>query len=185
VLDPFATLGLPRKFGLDLQAAEAKHLQLSRTLHPDKHAASGAAERRMALSRAIEVNEAWRAVRDPIKRAETLLILEGLGGEVGETREPKPSGAFLMEVLEARERLDDAKQAKDASLVHEVLVEAKAQHAQAITTLERALDDALAAGDLETKKTKLRAAIPLLGRLRYAARFLSEAVASEDELAGF
>ena len=185
VLDPFATLGLPRRFGLDLQDAEAKHLQLSRTLHPDKHAAGGAGERRMALSRAIEVNEAWRAVRDPIKRAETLLQLEGLGGEVGETREPKPSGAFLMEVLEARERLDDAKTAKDGALVHEVLVEAKAQHAAAIAALERAIDDALAAPDEAAKETRLRAAIPLLGRLRYAARFLSEAVASEDDLAGF
>jgi molecular chaperone HscB len=185
VLDPFATLGLPRRFRLDLQDAEQKHLQLSRTFHPDKHAAAGAAERRLALSRAIEVNEAWRAVRDPVKRAETLLQLEGLGGEVGETREPKPSGAFLMEVLESRERLDEAKQAKDASLVHDVLDEAKAQHAQTIATLERALDEALTAPDDETKKTKLRAAIPLLGKLRYAARFLSEAVASEDELAGF
>ena len=185
MLDPFATLGLPRRFGLDLQAAEANHRSLSRTLHPDKHAAGGAAERRMALSRAIEVNEAWRALRDPIKRAETLLQLEGLGGEVGETREPKPSGAFLMEVLEAREKLEEARAAKDASLVHEVLVDAKTQHAQAVTTLERAIDDALNAEDDATKKTQLRAAIPLLGRLRYAARFLSEAVASEDDLAGF
>jgi molecular chaperone HscB len=41
----------------------------------------------MALSRAIEVNEAWRALRDPIKRAEALLVR--LGVPVGETAEPK------------------------------------------------------------------------------------------------
>ena len=177
-MDPFATLGVPRRFALDLKDAEQKHLALSRTLHPDKHAAGGAAERRLSLSRAIEVNEAWRTLRDPIHRAEALLRLAELGDAIGETREPKPSGAFLMEVLEAREALNEAKASKDAARVHDVLAQAKAQHAQAIDELARAIDGA-------TSQEQLRAAIPLLGKLRYAARFLGEAIAAEDELAGF
>src|SRR4051794_36040216 len=99
-MDPFATLGLERRFGLDLKQAEARHLELSRALHPDKHVTSTPTERREALSRAVEVNEAWRALRDPIKRAEAILKLAGFGDQIGETREPKPSGEFLMEVME-------------------------------------------------------------------------------------
>ena len=38
---------------------------------------AGASERRAALSKAVEVNEAWRVVRDPIRRAEALLALAG------------------------------------------------------------------------------------------------------------
>ncbi len=186
-MDPFATLGLPRRFSLDLKAAEARHLELSRALHPDKHVTATPAERRAALSRAVEVNEAWRALRDPIKRAEALLKLTGLEGEVGETREPKPSGAFLMEVLEARERLDEAKASRDAAAVAAVTAEAKAQAEEAERALAAAIDPVLdrAAGSADVDPSALRAAIPLLGRLRYAARFLEEARRAEDELSGF
>jgi molecular chaperone HscB len=34
-------------------------------------------ERRQALAKAVEVNEAWRIVRDPMRRAEALLELGG------------------------------------------------------------------------------------------------------------
>lgn len=181
-MDPFTTLGLPRRFALDLKSAEARHLELSRALHPDKHVTATPTERRAALSRAVEVNEAWRAIRDPIKRAEALLKLSGLDGEIGETREPKPSGAFLMEVLEARERLEDAKASRDAAAVAAVADEAEAQAADAERALAAAIDPVLENGG---GNDALRAAVPLLGRLRYAARFLEEARRAEDELSGF
>ncbi|MGZ3420913.1 MAG: Fe-S protein assembly co-chaperone HscB [Polyangiales bacterium] len=172
--DPFATLGLERRFGIDLKQAEARHLELSRTLHPDKHIGSTPAERREALSRAVEVNEAWRALRDPIKRAEAILKLAGFESEIGETREPKPSGAFLMEVMEAREALDEAKSSKDPAAIAKIVDQAKKGFADAEASLGRAVDG-----------SDPRSAIPLLGKLRYAARFLEEAVRAEDELAGF
>lgn len=178
-MDPFATLALPRRFGLDLKQAEARHLELSKTLHPDRYAGAPANERRLALSRAVEVNEAWRALRDPIRRAEALLRLSGLEGEVGETREPKPSGAFLMEVMEAREALEEAKAARDSARIDAVVREARAQFAEAERALARAIDPALDQGG---GAAELRSAIPLLGRLRYAARFLEEARNAEDDL---
>jgi molecular chaperone HscB len=173
-MDPFATLGLPRRFRIDLVQAEARHLELSRALHPDKHVTSTPTERREALSRAVEVNEAWRALRDPIKRAEAVLRLAGFGDQIGETREPKPSGAFLMEVMEAREALDDAKSSKDPSALAKIVDQAKEQFAEAEASLGAAIDG-----------SDPKSAIPLLGKLRYAARFLEEAVRAEDELAGF
>jgi len=178
-MDPFATLGLPRRFALDMKRAEERHLELSRTLHPDKYVSSAGAERRMALSRAIEVNEAWRAIRDPIRRAEAVLLLEGLGAEIGETREPKPDPAFLMEVLETRERLAEARAEKNHETIKAVLSEAREQHEAAVQALGQAIDTGLG------EQASLRKAIPLLGRLRYAKRFLDEAVAADDELAGF
>ncbi len=169
-MDPFAVLGLPRRFTLDMKQAEARHLELSKTLHPDRYAAAAPNERRMALSRAVEVNEAWRALRDPIKRAEAILTLAGK--QVGETREPKPAPAFLMEVMEAREELDEAK--GNAEHVERVVSRARAQFAAAEGELGAAID-----------RGAFDDAIPLLGRLRYAARFLDEARLAEDHLAGF
>ncbi|MBI2394864.1 MAG: Fe-S protein assembly co-chaperone HscB [Deltaproteobacteria bacterium] len=178
-MDPFETLALPRRFGLDLKLAEARHLELSKTLHPDRYVGAPPNERRLALSRAVEVNEAWRALRDPIKRAEAILRLSGLEAEVGETREPKPSGAFLMEVMEAREALEEAKASRDAARVEGVVREARAQLGDAERALARAIDPVLDQGG---GAAELRAAIPLLGRLRYAARLLEEARNAEDDL---
>lgn len=189
MFDPFAILGISRRFEIDVKDAERKHLDLSKALHPDKFANASGNERRMALSKAVEVNEAWRALRDPIKRAESILALEGLGGEIGETREPKPPPAFLMEVLEAREALDEAKSSRDVSKVHAVVEQAKKQFEQARASLSRAIDSALEIPGRNTgdaaRVEELRKAIPLLGALRYATRMLNEAVAAQDELEGF
>ncbi|MFI5297551.1 MAG: Fe-S protein assembly co-chaperone HscB [Polyangiales bacterium] len=180
VLDPFAALGLPRRFAFDRAQVEARHRELSKALHPDKYVNAPGNERRLALSKAVAVNEAWRVVRDPVKRAEALLASAGLGGEVGETREPMPSPDFLMEVMEAREQLEEASDAKDLSTLTKVIEAATTQQQTIEAELGAALDSALARGDAAA----LRAAIPLLGRLRYAARFLDEARAIEDRLAG-
>src|SRR5580704_16044101 len=106
-MDPFAVLGIERRYDIDLAAVEKRHRELSRALHPDRYADAGAAERRLTLAKAVEVNEAWRTLRDPIARAEALFLLAGVA--VGERNEPKPSPAFLMETMERREVLADAK----------------------------------------------------------------------------
>ena len=59
-MDPFETLGVEPRFDLDLTALEKRHRELSGALHPDRYTGRPASERRMALDRAIKVNEAWR-----------------------------------------------------------------------------------------------------------------------------
>jgi len=77
-MDPFATLGLAPSFDVDLAAIGKIHRELSRALHPDRYIGASPSERRAALAKAIEVNEAWRIVRDPIRRADALLVLRGV-----------------------------------------------------------------------------------------------------------
>ncbi len=87
--DPFDLLGIAPRFDLDLPAIELRHRELSKALHPGSlHTGAPAAERRMALSRAIDVNEAFRVVwiRSGAQRPSS-----GAGAAVGETSEPKPS----------------------------------------------------------------------------------------------
>ena len=117
-MDPFVVLGAPRRFDLDLAMLEKTHRELSRALHPDRFAQSSASERRAALEKAANVNEAWRMLRDPIRRAEALFRLAG--APVGETNEPKASPAFLMEMMEDREALAEARAAKDLSKVRKL-----------------------------------------------------------------
>jgi molecular chaperone HscB len=170
--DAFDTLGVAARFDLDLGELERRHRELSRALHPDRYANAPAAERRMALGKAIEVNEAHRALRDPVKRAEALLRRAGVA--VGEVAEPKASPELLMEFMERREELSDAARAKDAAAIGKLAAAMRERQAQ--TTRE--LTTALAAPPAE-----LAAALPKLGELRYVRRFLEEVSAIEESLA--
>ncbi|MBX3259153.1 MAG: Fe-S protein assembly co-chaperone HscB [Labilithrix sp.] len=172
-MDPFAMLGAPRRFDLDLSALEKTHRELSRALHPDKFAQAGASERRAALEKAASVNEAWRVLRDPIRRAEALFQAEGLA--VGETNEPKASPAFLMEVMEEREALADARAARD-------LAKVKALGA-GVSARAKAVESRLTAGFAggSPSRDELAALLPLLGELRFYRRFLDEVEAIEEE----
>jgi molecular chaperone HscB len=167
MFDPFAILGLPRRFDVDLRAAEKNHRELSRVLHPDKYASGTATERRDALTKAADVNEAWRIVRDPVRRAEALFTLAGVA--VGETNEPKPDPELLMDVLEKREALADAKGAGDATKA---------------LRLEREMLERLSAIEAEIARAPRldHSMLPKLGEMRFCRRFIEEAGAVVEEL---
>ncbi|HEX5657117.1 MAG TPA: Fe-S protein assembly co-chaperone HscB, partial [Polyangiales bacterium] len=76
-------LGLTPAFDLDDKELEQRYRDLQRTLHPDRFAQAPASERRQALSRAVSVNDAYRTLRDPLKRGELYYVR--LGGTVSET----------------------------------------------------------------------------------------------------
>jgi molecular chaperone HscB len=168
-MDPFATLGIARSYELDLPAVEKTHRELSRAMHPDRFVGAGASERRAALAKAVEVNEAWRIVRDPIRRAEALLALQGVA--VGEEGEPKADPEFLMEMLEQREALSDARQARDLGAVRKM--------AQAIEQRSRQVERALADGF--ARSTAGSSLVGKVGELRFFRRFLDEVSSAEDE----
>jgi molecular chaperone HscB len=174
VTDPFATLGLERSYSLDLRAAEKAHRELSRALHPDRYVGTGASERREALTRAVEVNEAWRVVKDSIRRAEALFTLAGIA--VGDTHEPKPAASLLMDMMEQRETLAEASTKRDVGAVRELTVQMKAREEATETRLAAAFADAR--GD----RDRLVPLVATLGELRYYRRFLEEATATLDDL---
>ena len=174
--DPFATLGVEPRFELDMQKVEQRHRDLSRALHPDRYSGAPAAERRMALGRAIEVNEALRVVRDPIRRAEALMRRSGV--PVGEMEEPKPSPDLLMEMMESREELADAARKKDAAAIAKLGEAMRAREEKALKAIGTGFDAA------EGDSAKLKSLLPRLGELRYMRRFLDEVSALEEELLG-
>lgn len=178
--DPFAILGLEPRFDLDVAAAEVRHRELSRTLHPDRHAGSPAAERRQALSLAIEVNDALRILKDPVRRAEALLQRSGVR-PAEEGREPPASPEFLMDMLELREELSAAQGAADLVKLQSIAKRVAAREAE----VERDLSSAFSAlaKDSDSPSSQGEQIAKKLGELRYFRRLLSEARAIEDELA--
>lgn len=172
--DAFDVLGLTPTFDLDDKELEQRYRDLQRTLHPDRFAQAPASERRSALSRAVSVNDAYRVLRDQLRRGELLYVRHG--GMLGETgREADPE--LLIEVMELREGLAETKASHDAARRASLTKEVLAKQSDALSALREAfavLQDGKNPG-------ALHAAASALSRLRYYRRFLDEVALLEDE----
>jgi molecular chaperone HscB len=80
-VDYFTFFGLPPKLNLDVAGLEKDFYELSRRLHPDLNARAGSQEQEWSLEQSSLLNDAYRTLRDPIKRTEYLLHLEGISIE--------------------------------------------------------------------------------------------------------
>jgi molecular chaperone HscB len=77
-VDYFTFFGFPRKLNLDTSELEKEFYALSRRLHPDVFGQSAEQERAWSLEQSSMLNDAYRTLKDPIKRTEYLLRLEGI-----------------------------------------------------------------------------------------------------------
>jgi molecular chaperone HscB len=77
-VDYFTFFGLPRKLNLDVTTLDKDFYQLSRKLHPDVNARTGGQEQEWSLQQTSLLNDAHRTLKDPIKRTQYLLQLEGV-----------------------------------------------------------------------------------------------------------
>jgi len=77
-VDYFAFFGLPKKLNLDLAFLERSFYQLSRKLHPDLNARSDEREQQWSLEQSSLLNDAYRTLKDPLRRTEYLLRLESV-----------------------------------------------------------------------------------------------------------
>ena len=105
--DVFGLLGLAPAFTLDEKALEAAYFKAQRLYHPDRFVGKPEAERAGALQKSVDTNEAYRTLKDPLSRAQSLLALHGI--IVGtDTDTVKPAQSLLMETMEWREAIDEA-----------------------------------------------------------------------------
>ena len=77
-VDYFTFFALPRKLNVDLASLEREFYQLSRKLHPDIYSGADAREQEWSLEQSSQLNDAYRTLKDPLKRTEYLLRLEGV-----------------------------------------------------------------------------------------------------------
>ena len=77
-VDYFSFFGLPRKLNVDVARLEREFYELSRKLHPDLNARADKREQEWSLEQSSLLNDAYRTLKDPIKRTQYLLRLEGV-----------------------------------------------------------------------------------------------------------
>jgi molecular chaperone HscB len=79
--DFFSIFGLEHRLNIDLAALEQEFHRLSRRLHPDRFARASENEKQWSLADTALLNDAYRTLKDPLRRTEYLLKLEG--AEIG------------------------------------------------------------------------------------------------------
>jgi molecular chaperone HscB len=136
-VDYFAFFGLPRKLNIDVPQLEKDFYVLSRKLHPDLTARASANEQEWSLEQSSMLNDAYRTLRDPIKRTQYWLRLEGVELEeqsksateqaraTGETKKQIVPPDLLEEVFELNMQLEELRMQKkigedDPSLIEEI-----------------------------------------------------------------
>ena len=101
-VDYFSFFGLPPKLDLDVAALEKNFYELSRRLHPDLNARALKMEQEWSLEQSSLLNDAYRTLRDPIKRTEYLLHLEGVELEEqskSATEQARATGAMKKQIV--------------------------------------------------------------------------------------
>ena len=112
--DYFTFLGLPRTLLIDPQDLERRFRELSRKFHPDYFYNATSAERLASLERSSYLNDAYRALKNPVSRIEHLLAIEGLPPAKSEEGTAKVPPSLLEEVFALNEELDEIRELREA-----------------------------------------------------------------------
>lgn len=131
---------------MDAAVLEREFYALSRKLHPDIYAGHDPREQTWSLEQSSRLNDAYRTLKDPIRRTEYLLRMEGVeleGQSKAATEEARKTGEkkqivppdLLEEVFELNMQLEEARANKkmgeeDAALTSELQTQKSALEAK-------------------------------------------------------
>jgi molecular chaperone HscB len=124
----YALFGLNPTFNIELATLESNYRKIQSESHPDRFVTASAAEKLNSMQLATLANEAYQCLKNPANRAKYLLELQGITA-ISETNTAMPTD-FLMQQMEWRERLEEAKQAKNIGAIEALECELKAEAIQ-------------------------------------------------------
>jgi molecular chaperone HscB len=166
--DYFGYFGWPQKLTIDPALLEEQFHKLSWKLHPDNFVRASEEERNLSLDRSSQLNDAYRALRDPIARIEYLLLRLGLRKE-GTTKQQAPP-ELLEEVFELNESLDELREARseggDVESLRKRLIEAQNNFKEKLSEVDEELANVAREWDaeLDTSANEATRSV-LLGRM--------------------
>ena len=129
-------------FTPDLRQLRKEFLQLQAKAHPDIVPQD---QKRQAEAMSARINEAYKTLQDPLKRAQYLLSLQNI--DVEDESAKLSENALLMEVMEAREAVEEVENEED-------LVSIRAENNERIQDSVHKLEDCFREGDLERAATE-------------------------------
>ena len=205
-VDYFSFFGLPSKLNVDVPALEKSFYELSRRLHPDLNARAGSQEQEWSLEQSSLLNDAYRTLRDPIKRTEYLLHLEGVELEEqskSATEQARATGVMkkqivpadlLEEVFELNMQLEELRMNKkmgedDLALIAEIgkqKLSLEAKHEallQELRTYWKSWDDLVDRGHAATEERvqATKKMVDVLNRRNYIRNLVRDVNAALEE----
>ncbi len=188
--DYFMFFGFPRKLNIDAATLEREFYELSRKLHPDIYARAESREQRWSLEQSSLLNDAYRTLKDPVKRTEYLLRLEGIELEEqskaatekarasGEVKKQVVPPDLLEEVFELNMQLEELRAQKklgedDPALLEEIgrqKLELEEKHEALLHELKglwNEWDKLVDKGSEEERRKVLNKMLDLLNRRNY------------------
>ena len=134
----FELFGLEPAFKLDAERLERAYREIQASIHPDRYAHSGDADRRASMQWTARVNEAYRTLKNPVQRGKYLLELNGVDVAF-ETNTAMPA-EFLVRQLELRESLEEARTSRDPAKLSHLRAGLREDERSLEGLLEEALD---------------------------------------------
>jgi molecular chaperone HscB len=166
----FELFGLPQAYALDRDKLDAAYREMQNTVHPDRFAAQPDAEQRVAMQWATQVNEAYQTLKHPVSRGVYLLKLQGI--DALDASNTKMAPAFLMQQMEWREAIDEARAAKNADALDALTDALRAAHRRIEAQLAELID---VAKDYEGAREAVR-------QLRFMDKLIAEVGDVYEEL---
>jgi molecular chaperone HscB len=160
----FELFGLPERFAMERAALDARWKQLQREAHPDRFVAQGDAALRVATQWSVRINEAYQRLKNPLSRAAYLCELRG--APINAERNTAMPGAFLMQQMQWREALDDA---RSTAQIDALLADVQAAQAQALDRCAQALDSAPANAESAARAAQEVRALMFIERMQTEA----------------
>lgn len=167
--------GLESKLDIDTNVLQKRFYELSRAWHPDRFSRKSAAEQAEALDATSILNDGYRTLRDPVRRAEYLLTQEGF--PIGEQRSKDVPPELLEEVFELNMMLEELKGGDDSA--RSQLETAKQNFSGMREEIDRGLESLFRKYDAaeersETAKQALNEIRGVLNRRRYIENLIRD-----------
>jgi molecular chaperone HscB len=171
----FQFFGLDQKLCVDAETLQKRFYELSRQWHPDRFSRKSASEQAEALDATSILNDGYRTLRDPVKRAEYLLKEEGF--PIGEQRSKDVPPELLEEVFELNMMLEELKSGD--SEARGPLEAARGHFSKMQTDVDRQLESLFVKYDAaepqsDTAQQALQEIRGLLNRRRYIDNLLRD-----------
>lgn len=169
----YEIFSLPSSWQVDRPVLDSRYRQLQREFHPDRFAAKGDVEKRLAVQTTSLINQAYETLKSPLKRAQYLLELEDL--DAAQESHITSDGQFLMQQIEFRETLGDLNETADPITALDTMrTDVQSQYLQ--------LQNDFEAQHLAANYTD---ALDTVAKMQFFSKLLDEIDQREEELEDF
>ena len=131
----FTLFQLEPAFDIDAENLEQTYRALAARFHPDKFASASAFEQKQAVMMSSTINDAYRTLKNRIDRAAYLLKTLGIDADAPEHTSFAPD--FLMQQMEWRETLMEARAESDLKTLENLNDEIRAEQEKLFCDLKQ------------------------------------------------